>query len=246
MNFNKRTLRQVFDLLRSKLVFESRLQKTDGKVASWHAKAKPFHDGTVDVEARLEFANDHTEFPLGNEGVVRKGQYPNELLPTHKGMTKLNWCRRVWMDLRKMKFDTKGRLNGKRVARKQAKKATIVVEPTRAQEPGDESTGSMDLQVSDNDGASGDSDGDARMKSNPYEPLRTKRGKMVASAKKGAVSAHGDSDVVIATERERELMTRVRMAEDETQKAESKVDAMELKLQGTDRQKLPSLLRRAS
>jgi hypothetical protein len=100
----------------------------------------------------------------------------------------------------------------------------------------------MDLHVSDNDGASGDSDGDARMKSNPYEPLRTKRGKKIASAKKGAVSAHGDSDVVIATERERELMTRVRMAEDETQKAESKVDAMELKLQGTDWQKLPSLV----
>jgi hypothetical protein len=31
MRFKKRTLRQVFNLLRSKLVFESRLQKTDGK-----------------------------------------------------------------------------------------------------------------------------------------------------------------------------------------------------------------------
>ena len=72
MNFNKRTLRQVFNLLRSKLVFESRLQKTGGKATSWHTKSKPFYDGTVDVDALLEFANDHTEFPLGDEGVVRK------------------------------------------------------------------------------------------------------------------------------------------------------------------------------
>ena len=116
------------------------------------------------------------------------------------------------------------------------------MKPTKVQESGDERTGSMDLHVSDNDGASGDSDGDARMKSNPYEPLRTKRVKKVTSAKKGSVSVHGDSDVVIETECERELLTKVRMAEDETQKAEDKVDAMELKLQGKDRQKLPPLV----
>jgi hypothetical protein len=86
MNFNKRTLRQVFNLLRSKLVFQSRLQKTDGKATSWHAKAKPFFDGTVGVEALLEFASDHTEFPLGVEGAICKDQYPNELLPTHDGI----------------------------------------------------------------------------------------------------------------------------------------------------------------
>jgi hypothetical protein len=249
MNFKKRTLRQVFNLLRSKLVFESRLQKTDGKTTSWHTKARPFHDGSVDVEALLEFAKDHTDFPLGNEGARRKDQYPNELLPTYKGMTKLDWCRRAWMDLRKMKFDAKGRLNGKRVSRKQAKKVTIVVKPTRAQGSGDESTGSMDLLVSDNDDASGDSDGCERMKSNPYEALRSRRVKKVTSAKKGAVSTHGDSGVVIETEREKELMNslkltnvRVKMAEDETQKSDDKVDAMELKLQGTDRQKLPCLV----
>jgi hypothetical protein len=256
MKFSKRTLRQVFNMLRSKLVYESRLQKTDGKVTSWHAKVRSFHDGTVDVEALLEFARVHTDLLLGDEGVARKDQYPNELLPTHKGMTKLDWCHRVWMDIRKMKFDEKGRLNGKRVARKRGKRVTIVVKPTRTNESGDESSGSMDLHVSDAEGVSGDSDGDARMKSNPYELLRTKRGKKVAGAKKGATSTPGDYDEAVATEREKELMarvrmaeekleeskTRVQMAEDETQKADGKVDAMEQKLQATDRQKLPTLV----
>jgi hypothetical protein len=147
------------------------------------------------------------------------------------------------MDLRKLKFDRKGRLNGKRATRRQAKKVTIVVKPKKVQESGDESTGSMVLLVSDNGGTSCDSDGgEGRMKSNPFAALRPKRVKKVASAKKEAMPAHGDSDVVVETERERELSQQLRMAEDATEKAEGKVDLMEQKLQGKDRQKLPPIV----
>jgi hypothetical protein len=167
MKFSKRTLRQVFNMLRSKLVYESRLQKTDGKLTSWHSKVRSFHDGTVDVEALLEFARVHTDLPLGDEGVTRKDQYPNELLPTHRGMTKLDWSCRVWTDIRKMKFDEKGRLNGKRAARKRgkrkSKKVTIVVKPTKTNGSGAESSGSLDLNQSVAEGVSGVSDGDARL-----------------------------------------------------------------------------------
>ena len=218
------------------------------------------HDGTVDVEALLEFARVHTDLPLGDEGVTRKDQYQNELLPTHRGMTKLDWSCRVWTDIRKMKFDEKGRLNGKRAARKRGKRVTIVVKPTKTNESGEESSGSLDLHLSDAEGVSGDSDGDARLKSNPFASLRAKRGKKVAgvrhTVKKGVVSKSEDYDEADMTDRERKLLarmrvaeekleegkTRVQMAEDDALKADGKVDAMEQKLQGTDRQKLPTLV----
>jgi RNA-splicing ligase RtcB len=80
------------------------------------------------------------------------------------------------------------------------------------------------------------------MKSNPFAALRPKRVKKVASAKKEAMPAHGDSDVVVETERERVLAQALKMAEDATEKAEGKVDLMEQKLQGKDRQKLPPIV----
>jgi hypothetical protein len=146
------------------------------------------------------------------------------------------------MDIRKLQFDRKGRLSGKRASRKHAKKVTIAVKPARVHVSGDESTGSLDLHVSDTGGTSCESDGEGRMESSPYAALRPKRMKKVASAKKGATSAHDDSDAAVGTERERELSTRLRMAEDATEKAEGKVDVMEQKLQGKDRQRLPPIV----
>jgi hypothetical protein len=106
-----RTTMQVFNILRSKLTYEAKLMKSRGATQSWHERARPFAPrwhGRY-IQRLSEFAYKHLGLPIGDpEYVNRGGDYPNDPLPTHKGLTKWDYCRTTWIRLRKLIFDSKG------------------------------------------------------------------------------------------------------------------------------------------
>jgi hypothetical protein len=84
-----RTTMQVFNILRSKLTYEAKLLKSRGATQSWHERARPFHDGTVDIQRLAEFAHEHLGLPIGDPEYENSGGgYPDDPLPTHNGLTK--------------------------------------------------------------------------------------------------------------------------------------------------------------
>jgi flagellar biosynthesis GTPase FlhF len=104
-----RTTMQVFNILRSKLTYEAMLLKSRGATQSWHERARPFHDGTVNIRRLAEFAQEHLGLPIGNPEYENSGgDYPNDPLLTHDGLTKWDYCRKIWILKRKLSFDVKG------------------------------------------------------------------------------------------------------------------------------------------
>ena len=76
---------------------------------SVHDPSSPFHDGTVDIQRLAEFAHKHFGLPIGDPEYENSGgDYPNDPLPTHKGLTKWGYCRKIWILKRKLSFDVKG------------------------------------------------------------------------------------------------------------------------------------------
>jgi hypothetical protein len=104
-----RTTMQVFNTLRSKLTYEAKLLKSRGATQSWHERARPFHDGTVDIQRLAKFALEHLGLPIGDPGYKNSGgNFPNDPLPTHDGLTsKWGCCRKTWFLKRKLGFDRK-------------------------------------------------------------------------------------------------------------------------------------------
>jgi hypothetical protein len=108
----EKTVWQAINMVRSKLTYESRLLKTRGAECAWHNRARPFFSGSVDVERLATFAGDICNLPIGDaDAEDEEGFFPNDPLPTHNGLSKNDYCRRMWKGRRRFVF--KGMLNAK-------------------------------------------------------------------------------------------------------------------------------------
>jgi hypothetical protein len=91
-SMSRRTVMQVLNILRSKLTYEPKLLITRGAAVAWHDRAQPLHDGTTDIERLATYASEHLDLPIGDpEQVDLSGNFPNDPLPTHDGLTKWDY-----------------------------------------------------------------------------------------------------------------------------------------------------------
>ena len=241
-----RTTMQVFNTLRSKLTYEAMLLKSRGATQSWHERARPFHDGTVNIQRLAEFAQEHLGLPIGDPEYENSGgDYPNDPLPTHDGLTKWDYCRTIWIRLRKLSFDSKGILIVKPMQsrakkedvndeKKNASKEVLKKKEEKVDKPADE----PDIEDAADPGADEDS---LSLSDDEKEAAEIER-----AARRAAKQEIAARTKRRQTLHEKELQSERDSLRDENKQLKDGIRVADNKLDSVDRQKLPLLERQAA
>ena len=218
----EKTVWQAINIVRSKLTYEARLLKTRGTECAWHGRARPFFSGSVDVERLATFAGDICNLYLGDaDAEDEEGFFPNDPQPTHNGLSKNDYCRRMWKGRRRFDFNAKGHLMVKPA--KAVKKVRIAAKEKSGSEgeyyssdggdSSDPSKHEVDLAISSDEGSADEKRGNKKkMRKRRESAGETKLRKQLAEKEAAAA----------------ELRTEVKIADG--------------KLPGKNRQELPKLV----